>query len=95
MMNDLVFPVKEQAFRALQKHGQDVKLPKSKKGKTIKNIEQKIAKIKKLIGDDFTIEKYKERFLQEEPEAYDVYMFEKGVNFDKWILNTIQTLPKK
>jgi hypothetical protein len=31
MMNDLVYTVKEEAFRALQAFGEDVKLPRKKK----------------------------------------------------------------
>ncbi|WP_353614429.1 HEAT repeat domain-containing protein [Mangrovibacter phragmitis] len=95
MMNDLVYTVKEEAFRALQAFGESVKLPKKKKGHLIKDINKKVIAVGNTFNGDFEIEEFKTRFKQRYPEAYDVYQFEKKNKFEEWIINTLKSAPKK
>lgn len=95
MMNDLVYTVKEEAFRALQAFGEDVKLPRKAKGKLIKDIDKKVIAVGNTFNGDFEIEEFKRRFQQRYPEAYDVYQFEKKNKFEEWINNTLKSAPKK
>ncbi|HED2214278.1 TPA: HEAT repeat domain-containing protein [Klebsiella pneumoniae] len=95
MMNDLVYIVKEEAFRALQAFGEDVKLPRKKKGHLIKDINKKVIAVGNTFNGDFEIEEFKRRFQQRYPEAYDVYQFEKKKKFEEWIINTLKSAPKK
>ncbi|EFB8332429.1 TPA: HEAT repeat domain-containing protein [Escherichia coli] len=95
MKSDLVYIVKEEAFRALQAFDEDVKLPKKKKGHLIKDINKKVIAVGNTFNGDFEIEEFKVRFKQRYPEAYDVYQFEKKKKFDEWIINTLKSAPKK
>ena len=95
MMNDLVYTVKEKAFRALQAFGEDVKLPRKKKGHLIKDINKKVIAVGNTFNGDFEIEEFKKRFQQRYPEAYDVYQYEKRKKFEEWIINTLKSAPKK
>ncbi|MEQ5206033.1 HEAT repeat domain-containing protein [Proteus sp. fly-1067] len=95
MMNDLVYSVKEESFRALQSFGEKVTLPKKKKGHLIKEINKKVISVGKSIEGDFDINKFKEKFKERYPEAYDVYLYEKKSKFEEWIVNIIKCAPKK
>lgn len=95
MMNDLVYTVKEEAFRALQAFGEKVTLPRKKKGHLIKDINKKVIAVGNTFNGDFEIEEFKKRFQQRYPEAYDVYQFEKKNKFEDWIINTLKSAPKK
>ncbi|WP_163324119.1 HEAT repeat domain-containing protein [Enterobacter hormaechei] len=95
MMNDLVYTVKEEAFRALQAFGEKVTLPRKKKGHLIKDINKIVIAVGNTFNGDFEIEEFKRRFQQRHPEAYDVYQFEKKKKFEEWIINTLKSAPKK
>ena len=45
MINDKVYSVQHQAFLALQNFGEDVKLPRKKKGNLVKDINKKLGKV--------------------------------------------------
>lgn len=45
--------------------------------------------------DEFDLTAFKDTFESVNPEMFDVMSFEKGNNFDIWIKNTFNGLPKK
>lgn len=95
MMNDKVYAVQELAFRKLQAFGEDVKLPKKKKGDLIKDIKIKLGLVKKSFNSEFTIEEYGQKFKKLYPFEYDVYSFEKGEKLNDWLLKVVNTLPNR
>ncbi|KGE20072.1 HEAT repeat domain-containing protein [Paenibacillus wynnii] len=94
-VNDLVYDVREEAFRKLQAFGEKVFLGKKKKGHIIKDINKKVLRVRDSFKAEFTIEEFKEKFKQLLPEAYDVYQYEKGEKFEEWINNVLNSAPKK
>lgn len=95
MMNDKVNAVQHQAFLKLQAFGEQVRLPKKQKGKLIKDIDKKLARVQSLLTHNFTPLDFNAKFQELYPEAFDVYSFEKKGNFDKWVENVLSSLPKK
>ncbi|WP_320053216.1 HEAT repeat domain-containing protein [uncultured Acetobacteroides sp.] len=98
MKNDRIFPCKEEAFRALQNFGEDVKLPKKRrrKGKPIKTINEKLLVLHNSFdGDSYSLIDFKVKFKQTYPEVYDVYQFEKKTSFDSFIENSLKTIAKR
>ena len=95
MMNDKVYIVQETAFRKLQSFGENVKLPKKKKGNLIKGIDKKLAKVRDSISSEFSLNIFKPKFKELFPEEFDVYSYEKGEKFDDWVSNILSSLPKK
>ncbi|MDD3898718.1 MAG: HEAT repeat domain-containing protein [Syntrophomonadaceae bacterium] len=100
-LRDKVFAVKEEAFRVAQafgvkKGGKAIYL--GRKEKPFKN--QEITKvfqrvIREMKKDNLTVEEFKAKFSQVNPEMYDVMGYEKRGNFNEWIDNVIKSLPKK
>ena len=87
MISDKVFCVQEQAFRKLQDFGENVKLPKKRKGHLIKDINSKLLKVQtSLKSDTYTLTDYKVAFKNKYQEAYDIYQYEKKQKFDERIL---------
>lgn len=98
MKYDRIFPCKEEAFRALQNFGEDVKLPKKRrrKGKTIKTINEKLLVLHNSFdGNLYSLIDFKVKFQQTYPEIYDVYQFEKKSKFDLFIKNSLKTIAKR
>lgn len=99
-LHDLVFKVKEEALRATQpfgiiKNGKPLTLHGKPKGHLIKDINKKLYKIDDALEGEFEITKFREKFQQLYPEAYDVYEGDRGKKFDEWILNVLKSKPKK
>ena len=94
MINDKVFAVQHRAFLKLQAFGEDVKLPRKAKGKPFKDIEKKLAKVLAANAGMYTAPEFNDKFSAMYPEEFDVYTFEKGSGFDKWIQNALSSLPK-
>jgi hypothetical protein len=96
MKTDKIFEVKEQAFRALQNFGEDVRLTKKRKGKTIKTINDKLLVVHNLFnGDPYSLTDYKIKFKATYPDAYDIYLHEKKEKFDSFIENVIKAYPTR
>lgn len=98
-LHDLVFKVKEEALKATQplgitKNGKPLQLRKKPKGHLIKDINKKIYSVDNRMEGEFELNRFKEKFKLLYPEAYDVYEFEKGNNFNQWILNVLKSKPK-
>ncbi|UCZ77146.1 HEAT repeat domain-containing protein [Dickeya zeae] len=100
-LHDKVFKIKEEAFRVAQflgltKNGKPISLGKKDIGYKPSDFTKKFKRIKHELGmDDFKLETFKNKFLLIDPEMFDVMQYEKGINFDMWIQNTYQGLPKK
>lgn len=94
MMNDRVYAVQHRAFIKLQAFGEDVKLPRKRKGHQVKDINKKLSSVLKSIGGEYFEENFNKKFKQLYPEEYDIYIQEKGGKFNSWIKNVIQNLPK-
>jgi hypothetical protein len=96
MISDKVYLVQNQAFLKLQQFGENVKLPKKKKGHLIKDINDKLINIhKKFNTGNYTINDFKKKFQEIYPEAFDIYTYEKGNTFESWIESVIQHSPRK
>lgn len=96
MISDKVYSVQRLAFEKLQNFSEDVKLPRKRKGHLIKDINKKLIKVHASFKNDtYTLMDFKIAFKNRYPEAYDVYVYEKKHNFDKWIQQTIKISPKK
>ena len=99
-IHDVVFTVKEAAFRAVQafgvtRNGKPIYLGKKPKGNLIEGINHKLTRVRDSLPDDFTIEDFKAAFQKLYPEAYDAYDGDKGSKLDEWLSTVIPSLPKK
>jgi hypothetical protein len=95
MKNDPVFKVQEAAFRKLKKFGEDVQLPSRKKGELFKDVSKILLRIKKSLPENHTYEEFKEKVKKMRLDVYDTYEGDKGPDFDKWLENMWESLPKK
>ena len=96
MINDKVYSVQHQAFLALQNFGEDVKLPRKKKGNLVKDINKKLGKVQSSFKEEnCTIEEFIEKFKVMYPEEYYIYSYEKAGKMQEWIKNIVQSLPGK
>ncbi|AZA58612.1 MULTISPECIES: hypothetical protein [Flavobacteriales] len=96
MKTDKIFAVKEQAFRALQNFGEDVRLTKKKKGKSVKTINDKLLILHNSFnGDPYTLTDFKIKFKDLYPYIYDIYNYEKKSKFDSFITSSIKTFAKR
>lgn len=99
-IHDVVFTVKEAAFRAVQamgvtKNGKPIYLGKKPKGNLVDGINKKLTHVRDSLPEGYTLDEFKNAFQQQYPAAYDAYEGDKGTQFDKWLGNVIQSLPKK
>lgn len=99
-IHDVVFTVKEAAFRAVQamgvtKNGKPISLGKKPKGNLVDGINKKLTHVRDSLPEGYTLDEFKSAFQQQYPAAYDAYEGDKGTQFDKWLGNVIQSLPKK
>lgn len=94
MINDKVYAVQHRAFLKLQAFGEQVKLPRKKKGHLVKDINKKLGRVEREMPASFTPEEFNEKFKALYPEEFDVYSFEKRSNFDQWVENVLRSLPK-
>ena len=62
MINDKVYSVQHAAFLKLQAFGEDVKLPKKKKGHLVKDINKKLGRVRDSLHEEFTSEEFNEKF---------------------------------
>ena len=77
MINDKVYAVQELAFRKLQALGENVRLPKKKKGHLVKDINKKLEIILRAIGGQYSENEFNQKFKELYPEYFDIYTFEK------------------
>ena len=99
-IHDIVFSVKEAAFRAAQARnitygGKPIHLGKKPKGDLVKDIMKKLAVVRSTFEYEVSLDEFKAKFAELYPEAYDIYEGDKGKLFDKWLSNIIPSLPKK
>jgi hypothetical protein len=99
-LSDIVYAVREEAFRATQalgvkKNGKPIYLGKKKKGNLISGITKTLTKVRNALPDDYSFEDFKSKFKELYPSAYDAYDGDKGDRFDKWLESSINSLPKK
>lgn len=100
-LHDKVFKVKEEAFRAAQafginKNGKPIFLGKKDIGYKNKDFTKTFLRVKRESKmEEFDLEVFKEKFIEVNPEMYDVMKYDKSNKFDKWIENIYKGLPKK
>lgn len=94
MVNDKVHAVQHRAFLKLQAFGEDVKLPRKKKGHLVKDINKKLGRVLGSISA-YSESVFNEKFKELYPEEFDIYSFEKGNGFNKWVQNVLSSLPNK
>lgn len=95
MLNDRVNSVQQRAFRKLQAFGENVKLPKKRKGHTINEINKKLGVVERSMPASYSQQDFNRKFQELYPEAFDVYTFEKKGKFDTWIQNVLNSLPNR
>ena len=99
-IHDIVFQVKEEAFRATQllgitKNGKPLYLGKKPKGNLVKDIGKKLARVRNSLYEEYSLDEFKQKFQQLYPIAYDAYEGDKGKRFDEWLKSIISNIPKK
>ena len=100
-LNDKVFEVKELSFRKCQSlgityKGKPIRLGKKNIGYKEKDILEVFLRAKREANlEDFDLEVFKNKFLQINPEMYDVLAYEKRSKFDEYLENKFNSLPKK
>lgn len=95
MNNDAVYKIQEAAFRKLKKFGEDVELPPRKKGDLVKDVTKIMLRIKKSLPAGHSFKEFKEKLQKMRLDVYDTYEGDKGADFDKWLENMWESLPKK
>lgn len=95
MLTDPLYKVQHAAFLKLQGLGENVRLPRKRKGNEVKGIHSILAKVKNSLPDNHTFEQFKEVFKKKRPVEYDIYEGEKGDKIDEWLKNVWTNLPKK
>lgn len=98
-IHDIVFSVKEAAFRAVQamgvtRNGKPIYLGKKPKGNLIAGINKKLVHVRDSLPEDYSLDDFKTAFKRLYPAAYDAYEGDKGKRFDKWLGNVSSSLPK-
>ena len=99
-LHDIVFCVKEAAFRATQamgvtKNGKPIYLSKKPKGNLVKEITKKLSRVHDSLPNGYSLDDFKEAFKHMYPIAYDIYDGDKGNRFDQWLSNCIRAFPSK
>ena len=94
MINDKVYAVQELSFRKLQAFGEVVKLPRKQKGHLVKDINKKLGKVLGSMGGEYLETEFNQKFKELYPEDFDIFTFEKGGGFNKWVQNVLSSLPK-
>jgi hypothetical protein len=94
MLNDRVHAVQHRAFLKLQAFGETVKLPRKRKGHLVKDINRRLGVVLTSIGGSYSEEKFNKKFKEMYPEFYDIYKYEKGNGFNRWVQNVLASLPK-
>lgn len=95
MINDKVHSVQYAAFLKLQAFGEEVKLPRKKKGHLVKDINKRLGRVRDTLHEEYTPEEFNEKFKTMYPEEFDIYSFEKSGKFNEWVDNVLNSLPKK
>ncbi|MBV4432401.1 HEAT repeat domain-containing protein [Clostridium tyrobutyricum] len=99
-LHDRVYKVKEKAFRVAQalgikKGGKPIYLGKKDTGYKSKDFKKIFSRIKRESHmDTLNLEVFKSKFIQINPEMYDVMLNEKNSKFDEWIEGIYRSLPK-
>lgn len=100
-LHDRVYKVMEEAFTSAQalgitKNGKPIYLGKKDIGYSSSDFKKVFSRIKRECKlEDLDIQIFKNKFVQVQPEMYDVMLYEKENKFDTWIENIYKSLPKK
>lgn len=85
MNNDLVYTVREAAFRKLRQLGEEVEPPQENQGEPIHGVTKILVRIKKSLPAGHSFEEFKEKFKKMRLDLYDTYEGVKGAEFDRWL----------
>lgn len=100
-LHDKVYKVMEEAFRAAQalgiaKKGKPIYLGKKDIGYNSSDFKKIFSRIKReTYLEQFDLQIVLNKFIQVQPEMYDVMLYEKGNGFNIWIENMYNSLPRK
>lgn len=95
MANDCVYDVQHAAFLKLQAFGEEVYLPKKKKGNLIKDYKKQIECVLKKVDTQITYCEFCDKLQETYPKLYDVYKHDKKEKFDNWLTKVVQAMPKE
>jgi len=99
-LNDKVFKVKQEAFKAakvlgIEKNGKALKLGKKNIGYKLEDFIKVFLNIKDTKEmDELDLNLFKKTLKTVDPEMYDVMRFEKGDKFNSWVKTSFKCLPK-
>jgi len=80
----------------VKKNGKPIYLGKKDIGYKNKDFTKTFLRVKRESKmEEFDLEVFKEKFIEVNPEMYDVMKYDKSNKFDKWIENIYKGLPKK
>jgi hypothetical protein len=99
-LHDPVYKVMEAAFSAAQafgltKKGKPLYLRKKKTGNLDEGIDKILVRIRDSFKGQFSVQDFKEKFKVMYPKTYDTYEGEMGDTFEKWIENSLLSLPRR
>jgi hypothetical protein len=100
-LHDRVYTIMEEAFRAAQalgitKNGKPIYLGKKDIGYKSSDFKKVFSRIKRECKlEELDLQIFNDKFIQDQPEMYDVMLHEKGNTIDTWIENIYNSLPKK
>jgi len=101
-LHDKIYKVMEEAFKAAQalgittKNGKPIYLGKKDIGYKSDDFKKAFLRIKREVNlKELDIQIFKNRFLQSQPEMYDVMLYEKGNKFETWMGNVYNALSNK
>ncbi|WP_394753321.1 HEAT repeat domain-containing protein [Crenothrix sp.] len=95
MIHDKVHAVQKLAFLKLQAFGENVKLPRKPKGHLVKDINKKLEIVLRSIDGEYSEVEFNGKFKESYPEYFDIYQYEKGAGFNKWVKNVLSCQPKR
>lgn len=100
-VHDKVYKVMKEAFKisqamGIKKNGNLIKLGKKDIGYETNDFTKNFLRIKRECKrEEFDMKIFKEKFIQVNPEMYDVMLYEEGNNFDNWVETMYKSLRKK
>lgn len=93
-VDDRIYDVRKVAHDRLIRFGCEVKPVKKDKPYIDHEIQEKFLLIKSKVNEASSLERYIKKFKSIFPEHYDIHLYQKKNQFNKWVKNIVENLPK-
>jgi hypothetical protein len=94
VVNDRVYDVRKVAQDRLIRFGCEVQPVQKDKPYIDHEIQEKFLLIKSEVNEASSLERYIKKFKSMFPEDYDIHLYQKKNQFNKWVKNIVENLPK-